>query len=126
MAPPPCPLVPLLALLAGPWTLLILWVLGSHGPVRFGALRRKVAGISPRVLTARLRLLEAHGFVRREYKATVPPEITYALTPRTQELMGVFDSLHALARKWRHEDEQTQANRVQQGQGADSRTSSPA
>lgn len=41
-----CPSEKLLGLLAGQWTLKILWVLGNNGPTRFGKLKRKIDGIS--------------------------------------------------------------------------------
>src|SRR5882724_8479692 len=63
------------------WTLHILWILISEGPTRFGALRRGVPGISARVLTVRLRALEAEGLVYRKYTPSNPPEATYGLTP---------------------------------------------
>ena len=67
---PPCAIHEILPVLAGPWTLHILWVLSSAGPARFGALRRKVEGISARMLSDRLRLLEEKGFIYREYETT--------------------------------------------------------
>ena len=53
-----CPMDAILRLLMGPWTTYILWVLRNDGPTRFGELKRKVSGISAKVLTERLRLLE--------------------------------------------------------------------
>jgi len=53
-----CPMQKLLSILAGPWTFYILHVLRTEGPTRFGALRRRISGISSKVLTERLRLLE--------------------------------------------------------------------
>ena len=58
-APPVCPMDSILRLLMGPWTTYILWVLSDSGPQRFGVLKRAVPGISPRILTERLRMLQA-------------------------------------------------------------------
>jgi DNA-binding HxlR family transcriptional regulator len=55
----------------------ILWVLDTNGALRFGELRRKVEGISPKVLTERLRMLEAIKIVQRDYEPTIPPQVTY-------------------------------------------------
>ncbi len=90
----------LLRVLAGPWTMYVVWVLRSEGPTRFGALKRRIAGVSARVLTERLRLLEAEGLVARHYEPTVPPQVTYSLTTRAQALNGPLDQLNVLARKW--------------------------
>lgn len=94
----------LLESLTRPWTLHILWVLGRNGGMRFGALRRAVEGISSRILTERLRFLEEKGFVLREYKPTIPPEVTYSLTSRMGEFQKVLEQLHDLAVKWEAED----------------------
>lgn len=94
----------LLETLARPWTLQILWVLSTYGPTRFGDLRRSVAGISSRVLTERLRTLEEKGFLYREYKATIPPEVTYGLTARVKDIRHVLARLNELAKNWQTED----------------------
>ena len=99
-ATPPCPMQALLGLLTGPWTTYILWVLGSAGPQRFGALRRAVPGISARLLTVRLRVLEEAGVVRREVAPTIPPQVSYGLTARGRELMGALEALNGVARRW--------------------------
>ncbi len=90
----------LLRLLMGTWTTYILWVLRNQGPLRFGALQRAVGKISARVLTERLRLLEEAGIIYRDYRPTVPPEVSYGLTERGQELGTVLDGLDRLARGW--------------------------
>ncbi len=96
----PCAVGALLRVLEGPWTTYILWVLSSRGPQRFGQLRRALDGISAKVLTERLRLLEREGVISRAYRPTIPPEVTYALTKRGCELAGVLDALDAVARRW--------------------------
>jgi DNA-binding HxlR family transcriptional regulator len=90
----------LLRVLAGPWTLQILWILTSDGPARFGVLREKVTGISAKVLTERLRLLESEGFVLRQYEPAIPPKVTYAPTNRMRELSPVLCQLNQLAAAW--------------------------
>src|SRR5271169_6652097 len=91
-----CPMAGLLETLTRPWTLHILWTLSTNGPTRFGALRRSVAGISSRVLTERLRALEEKGFLYRDYKPTIPPEVTYGLTKRVKDIQKVLAELGRL------------------------------
>jgi len=95
-----CPIDSLLRLLSGPWTMYILWILSHSGPTRFGALKRQVEGISTKVLTERLRMLQAAEIIYREYEPTVPPQATYGLTERGQELIGVLQQMNALAQRW--------------------------
>ncbi len=105
-SPKSCPLDAILRVLMGPWTTYILWVLKSNGPTRFGELKRKVGGVSAKVLTERLRLLESAEIISRHYAPTIPPQVTYALSARGHELSGVFENLNAIATRWRAEDEQ--------------------
>ena len=103
-SPKGCPMDAVLRLLMGPWTTYILYVLRTHGPRRFGALKRQVGGISAKMLTERLRLLEAAEVVRRAYVPTIPPQVTYSLAPRGEELAGVIDRLNAIAQRWAAEE----------------------
>jgi DNA-binding HxlR family transcriptional regulator len=102
--PTPCGIGGLLEVLTRPWTLHILWALSTNGPARFGVLRRQVAGISSRVLTERLRVLEQKGFVFRHYEPTIPPAVTYGITKRMKDIEKVLTDLEQLARKWKQED----------------------
>lgn len=97
---PSCPMEALLRLITGPWTLHIIWVLSEEGPKRFGELKRAVPGISTRVLTERLRMLEQAGVIWREQAQTIPPAVTYGLTERGKELRCVLDNLGDIARRW--------------------------
>jgi DNA-binding HxlR family transcriptional regulator len=98
-----CPVSILMSLLSGPWTLYILWVLANKGAMRFGALRREIDSISTKVLTERLRMLEAEDIVYRNHKATIPPEVTYSLTDHGRNLMDIIDQLDGLSRRWYRE-----------------------
>jgi len=100
----PCPMGGLLEVLTRPWTMHMLWALSTNGPTRFGVLRRQVEGISSRVLTERLRLLEQKGFIYRDYEPTIPPSVTYGITKRMKDIQKVLGELDQLARKWQQED----------------------
>jgi DNA-binding HxlR family transcriptional regulator len=100
----PCAIGGLLEVLTRPWTLHILWALGHGGPMRFGVLKKQVAGISSRVLTERLRTLEEKGFVFRDYQRTIPPTVTYGITERMKDIEKVFKQLEGMARKWQGEE----------------------
>jgi len=77
--------------------------------MRFGVLRKNVAGISSRVLTERLRILEDKGFVFRHYQPTIPPAVTYGITDRMKDIEKVLAQLEGLARKWQGEGTQAGA-----------------
>ncbi|MDP1841413.1 MAG: helix-turn-helix domain-containing protein [Reyranella sp.] len=107
-----CPMDFILRMLMGPWTTYILYNLKSHGPQRFGELKRRVAGISAKMLTERLRTLEGAGLLRRDYEATIPPKVTYSLTKRGHELDGVLNSLAEVGLRWETEDAAARSQRA--------------
>jgi DNA-binding HxlR family transcriptional regulator len=94
-APPPpkgCPMSACMELLGGAWTTNVVWQL-SGGPRRFGELMRDIPGVSPKVLTERLRALEDKGVVTRDVRATSPPSVEYTLSEVGHELVPVIDSI---------------------------------
>lgn len=78
--------------LDGKWTMLVIRDL-LGGTRRFSQLRTSLAGISPKTLTDRLRVLEAHGLITRSIYAEVPPRVEYALTDRGRGLQPVLAAL---------------------------------
>jgi DNA-binding HxlR family transcriptional regulator len=103
-SPTGCPMDSLLRLLMGPWTTYILYVLRNQGPTRFGELKRRVAGISAKVLTERMRMLADAEIIERHYEPTIPPQVTYTLARRGHELGDALDRLNTVAKKWQAED----------------------
>lgn len=114
----PCAIGGLLELLTRPWTMHILWALSNHGPMRFGLLRRQVAGISSRVLTERLRTLEDARFIFRHYEPTIPPAVTYGITERMKDIQKVLHQLEELSRKWQGEGKPLPIGRSDASPGA--------
>jgi len=86
------------------WASCIMTKIEEHGTLHFGALRRAIPGISKKVLTERLRLLEERHLLRRESKPAARPQMFYSLSVRGQELTNVLDTLRALGARWQHED----------------------
>lgn len=95
-----CPVEHVLRLLSGRWTLYILWRLEDQGPQRFNALLKLIPGVSQKVLTERLRALEIAGIIARDYKPTVPPQVTYSLTQRGADLRGTLKGIAAVSYAW--------------------------
>ncbi|MGW4713772.1 winged helix-turn-helix transcriptional regulator [Nocardia sp. NPDC004260] len=76
-----CPAREVLTVLADKWVMLVLGVLRGHGgPIRFNELRRRLDGITQKMLTRTLRDLEREGLVHRAVYPTVPPRVEYSLT----------------------------------------------
>lgn len=77
----------------GKWSVEILDVLHPRRRASFGELRRLLDGISPRVLSAKLKLLEDNGLVERTIVPSRPPRPEYALTERGQEVTRVGETV---------------------------------
>jgi DNA-binding HxlR family transcriptional regulator len=75
-----CPSRHTLEHVTGRWGALIMMAL-RDGPVRFNELRRRVDGVSEKMLSQGLQALERDGFVAREVQSTMPPRVEYQLTP---------------------------------------------
>lgn len=95
-----CPLDSLLRVLAGPWTIYILCRLHKNGKTRFGQLKRELPGISAKMLTERLRMLEGAEIIYRDHKPTIPPQVFYGLLKEGKELTSILDQLNSLAFRW--------------------------
>jgi DNA-binding HxlR family transcriptional regulator len=87
-----CPTRKLLDRVADKWSVLILLLLSGEA-LRFNALRRRVEGVSQKMLSHTLRSLERDGLVTRSVVATVPVTVTYAITPLGSGLIGSLRSM---------------------------------
>ena len=77
---------------ADKWSLLVIALL-EHRTLRFTELRRRIDGVSQRMLTVTLRQLERDGLVRRTVHPVVPPRVDYALTPLGSTLHTTIQAL---------------------------------
>ncbi|GLK66968.1 winged helix-turn-helix transcriptional regulator [Hansschlegelia plantiphila] len=77
---PRCPSRKIMQHVTSRWGVLALVALRS-GTLRFSALRRRVNGVSERMLAQTLKALEEDGLVERRALPVVPPHVEYSLTP---------------------------------------------
>jgi len=87
-----CPSREVLKHVTSRWGVLLLVALLA-GTQRFSDLRRKVGGISEKMLAQTLQWLEADGFVARIAHPVVPPHVEYSLTPLGIEVAGKVEVL---------------------------------
>ena len=85
----------ILARVGDKWSVFVIRLLGD-GPLRFNEIKRKVDGISQRMLTLTLRGLERDGLVTRTVYPTIPPRVDYELTDLGR---GLWQPVEALG-KW--------------------------
>jgi DNA-binding HxlR family transcriptional regulator len=83
-----CPSQEILALIGSKWSMLLLCAL-REGPRRPGDLKRRLAGVSAKMLTQTLRELERHGIVQREDFGEIPPRVEYRLSTLGQSLAAL-------------------------------------
>jgi len=87
-----CPTRKLLDRIADKWSVLILLLLGREA-MRFNMLKRRIDGVSQKMLSQTLRSLERDGLLSRTVVATVPVTVTYAITPLGRGLIGSLQSM---------------------------------
>lgn len=104
-----CPTRKLLDRVADKWSVLILLLLGQEA-MRFNALKRRIDGVSQKMLSQTLRSLERDGLLSRTVVATVPVTVTYAITPLGCGLIGSLQSMIDWAET--HMDDVAAAQRI--------------
>src|SRR5688572_29680108 len=87
-----CPSQSILALVGGKWSMLILCSLRA-GPRRTHEIKRRLSGVSAKMLTQTLRELERHGIVARRDFGEVPPRVEYSLTPLGRSLADLVNEI---------------------------------
>ena len=91
-----CPTRQVISRIGDRWSLLVLYAL-EDGTLRFQELRRRVEGISQKMLTQTLRTLERDGLIRRTVHASVPPKVEYTLSPLGADLSGTIAAIRSWA-----------------------------
>jgi len=89
-----CPVEGTLTTVSKKWAICIVSLLGVREEgYRFNELKRELEGISPKVLSERLKELQSEGLVNRVVKETSPPNVTYTLTEDGRELHTLLQPL---------------------------------
>jgi DNA-binding HxlR family transcriptional regulator len=82
------------------WTGAILGVLMEHGPLRFSEVAQAVPELSDRLLSERMKELEARGLVKRTVTPGPPVRVEYSLTDMGRELQPALAALKRWAHRW--------------------------
>lgn len=81
-----CPSRLILGHLTGKWSILVLLALSDGEIKRYGELKRKIEGVSEKMLIQTLRLLEDDGIIKRKSYEEIPPVVEYSLTKLGMEV----------------------------------------
>jgi DNA-binding HxlR family transcriptional regulator len=92
-----CPTRQVLGRVADKWTMLVISALSAEQVLRFTELRRRVEGVTQKVLTQTLRGLERDGLVTRTVYPTLPVTVEYRLTTLGHSLAGAVSVIKAWA-----------------------------
>ncbi len=82
-----------LEIISGKWKALILWNLGNYGIIRFNEFKRRIPGITQKMLTQQLRDLENNKLVSRKVYPQVPPMVEYSLTELGERLIPILEEM---------------------------------
>jgi DNA-binding HxlR family transcriptional regulator len=88
-----CPTELTVSVLGGKWRVVILAYL-KEGVHRYGELKRRLPGISGKVLTQQLRALDREGLIRRAIYTEVPARTEYRLTEYGESLIPVLEAIY--------------------------------
>lgn len=96
--PEPCALTACMSVITGAWAPNVIWHLRG-GPRRFSELQGDIPPISAKVLSTRLRELEARGVIARRVCPTTPPSVEYSLTDLGEELVPALEAIVEVGHK---------------------------
>src|SRR4051794_34706449 len=94
------------------WTGAIVAVLMDGGALRFSEISHAVPELSDRLLSERMKELEARGVVTRQGEAGPPVKVLYELTDMGQSLEPALEELKSWARRWLRTEQQRAARKL--------------
>jgi DNA-binding HxlR family transcriptional regulator len=83
-----------LSIIGGKWKIEILYLIFVHETIRYGLLKKKIAGITHKVLSNQLKELSESGLITRTEYPTVPPQVEYKLTERGLSLFPILKAIN--------------------------------
>lgn len=86
-----CPVAYTLSVLGGKWKWLIIYILSEEGILRYGELKKMLAGITHKMLSQQLKELETEKLIDRKEYQQIPPKVEYSLTQRGQTLLPILE-----------------------------------
>jgi DNA-binding HxlR family transcriptional regulator len=95
-----CPIRTSLGILGKKWTMLILRDIGFLKIGRFNQILRTIPGLTPRVLSMRLRELEESGFIRQIEVQSAPKSVKWGLTDKGRDTLPILMSFIAFGSRW--------------------------
>ncbi|MCE5173310.1 helix-turn-helix transcriptional regulator [Paenibacillus profundus] len=82
-----------LSIIGGKWKMKIMYQLAFEEVMRYGELKRRIPGITHKVLSSQLSEMERSGILKREEYQQIPPKVEYSLLPRGKTLMPILEEM---------------------------------
>jgi DNA-binding HxlR family transcriptional regulator len=95
-----CPIKTSLGVLGKKWTILIIRDIGFRKIERFNRLLKSIPGLTPRVLSMRLKELEKEGLIKCTHEKRMPVMVLWSLTEKGKDTLPILLMLTAFSSKW--------------------------
>ena len=82
-----------LSVIGGKWKMIIMFWLLQREVLRYGELKRCIAGVTHKMLSAQLKELEADGIIIRKEYQQIPPKVEYSLSDKGLSLMPILEEM---------------------------------
>ena len=94
-----CPVTYTLSILGGKWKWLIIYLLFEHNILRYGELKKRLVGITHKMLSQQLKELDAANLINRKEYQQIPPKVEYSLSEQGKTLLPILNLMCAWGRK---------------------------
>ena len=94
-----CPVTYTLSILGGKWKWLIIYLLFEHNILRYGELKKRLLGITHKMLSQQLKELDAANLINRKEYQQIPPKVEYSLSEQGKTLLPRLNLMCEWGRK---------------------------
>ena len=94
-----CPVTYTLSILGGKWKWLIIYLLFEHNILRYGKLKKRLLGITHKMLSQQLKELDAANLINRKEYQQIPPKVEYSLSEQGKTLLPILNLMCEWGRK---------------------------
>ena len=94
-----CPVTYTLSILGGKWKWLIIYLLFEHNILRYGELKKRLLGITHKMLSQQLKELDAANLINRKEYQQIPPKVEYSLSEQGKTLLPILNLMCEWGRK---------------------------
>ena len=94
-----CPVTYTLSILGVKWKWLIIYLLFEHNILRYGELKKRLVGITHKMLSQQLKELDAANLINRKEYQQIPPKVEYSLSEQGKTLLPILNLMCEWGRK---------------------------